>query len=382
MLRRYAPSFETCGHRRELASEFGGDVGIGPARTKGLGIGQRRSQSGTHPRRPQILQRDQRPLRRVAREVSMNLDPRPVTDDQERRIIEPQRIVHQLPQRGVQVTTGGLVLPGEAATLPDVGIALLSADALHAALEAVVVVVHRQVDRQQAAQIQEMGLSALAFLQALCRAGRPAANEPVHQVVLERWGVAAVIVTERPVADGCGSVVHARQWAGGSRYSPSAYGQEEGGDGRPGALSPSGNWPGAVCTLCANPFYRPCDTISRGEEVWMERRLGLGTESELEPDHRGFRHVQVQLSRVQHLSVAAGAGIESILLSASRLFVRPTAGTNRPPAFLSERGAIAGRRSGDPAHRAAEIAWIGLCGQRRRRLEIRTMAILEGHPEP
>ncbi|MEO8124093.1 MAG: hypothetical protein ABI633_08595, partial [Burkholderiales bacterium] len=98
----------------------------------------------------ELLERDDVALARRAVEVGVDLDPQPVADDEQRRVVERERIRHQLPERGVERLARRLVLPREAAALEDVGIAAALARwcVTHerALLEQIVVATHRGRD--------------------------------------------------------------------------------------------------------------------------------------------------------------------------------------------------------------------------------------------
>jgi hypothetical protein len=92
-------------------------------------------------------------LVRVAGEGGVDDDALAVADDEQRRVVELQRVVGELLQRGVEVAAGFLVFPAEVAALPDVGPAIAAAGLFGAALEAVVVGVARLGDAEQVAEV-------------------------------------------------------------------------------------------------------------------------------------------------------------------------------------------------------------------------------------
>ncbi len=108
----------------------------------------------------QLLDADFARLVGVAGEGGVDDDALAVADDEQRRVVELQGVVGELLEGGVEVAAGFLVLPAEAAALPDVGPAVAAAGLAGAALEAVVVRVARLGDAEQVAEVVEMGLRA------------------------------------------------------------------------------------------------------------------------------------------------------------------------------------------------------------------------------
>ena len=101
--------------------------------------------------------------------VCMDAEPQHVRDDQQRRILQGQRVLPELRESGVQVGALALVLPGEVVALPDVGPAVAAGVLARAALEAVT-----RAGRvgfgggwlaQQPAQVDEVLLRRRALLQ-------------------------------------------------------------------------------------------------------------------------------------------------------------------------------------------------------------------------
>ena len=130
-----------------------------------------------------------------AGKVRVHLDAQAITDHQQWRVFQRQRVHHQLLQRAFQALARGLVFPGEAAFQPDVGKAVgaLSpgnggaAGLGDAALEAVGPGVGRFGHTGHAAEVDEVGLRAGAFIQRVGRTARaPLADEVLclHEGVL------------------------------------------------------------------------------------------------------------------------------------------------------------------------------------------------------
>jgi hypothetical protein len=99
----------------------------------------------------------------VAGEGGVDLDDLAVADHQQRRVLQFQRVVGELLQRGAQVAPRPLVLPAEMAALPDIRPTVTTAGLAGAALETVVVGVARLVHAEQLAQVVEVALRAGAF---------------------------------------------------------------------------------------------------------------------------------------------------------------------------------------------------------------------------
>ena len=86
-------------------------VWVGPQRAQGvLGVGA-----------GQVVQRDDMALTRRAGEMAVDLDAQPVAHHQQRRVVQRQRVHHQLLERTVQAFAGGLVFPGKVIFQPDIG---------------------------------------------------------------------------------------------------------------------------------------------------------------------------------------------------------------------------------------------------------------------
>jgi hypothetical protein len=130
---------------------------------------------------------------RVAGELGVDADRQAVADDQDGQVARRQAVTEQLLERGVKVFAGCLVFPGKGAAPEHVGVA--GAPAEHK------VFFFKQIARfaaglghvQQLAQVQEMALRALLFIEAMRRAaGTPFLNE-----FLGRHGVLALGVMRR-----------------------------------------------------------------------------------------------------------------------------------------------------------------------------------------
>ena len=104
--------------------------------------------------------------------VGADAEPRHVRDDQQRRVLQGERVLTQLVERRVEVGAPPLVLPGEAAALPHVGPAVAAGVLARAALEAVDLAgrvgLRRRRLAEQTAQVDEMLLTPRALLQR-CR---------------------------------------------------------------------------------------------------------------------------------------------------------------------------------------------------------------------
>ena len=86
----------------------------------------------------QVLQRELVGQADAVRPVGADSESRHVRDDQQRRVLECQRVLPQLIERGVKVRLAPLVLPSEAVALPHVGPPISAGVLARAAFEAVV----------------------------------------------------------------------------------------------------------------------------------------------------------------------------------------------------------------------------------------------------
>ena len=113
--------------------------------------------------------------------VRPNAEPAHVRDDQQGRIFQRERVLPQLVERGVEVRTLPLVLPGEAVTLPHVRPTFATGVLERATLEAVVITLGIGLGRsrfaQQPAQVDEVLLRRGALLQLR---GVPLRNELIR----------------------------------------------------------------------------------------------------------------------------------------------------------------------------------------------------------
>ena len=101
--------------------------------------------------------------------VGADAEPRHVGDDQQRRIVQRQRILPKLVERRVEVGVFALVLPGKAVALPHVGPTVAARVLARAALEAVGLAgrvgLRRRRLAEQPAQVDEVLLAPGALLQ-------------------------------------------------------------------------------------------------------------------------------------------------------------------------------------------------------------------------
>ena len=108
-------------------------------------------------------------------------EPHHVGDDQQRRVLQRQRVLTELVEGRVEVRALPLVLPGEVMALPDVGPAGTAGVLPHALLEAVRLARRIHLGRrrlaQQTAQVVEVLLRCRALLQ---RRGPPLRDEGVR----------------------------------------------------------------------------------------------------------------------------------------------------------------------------------------------------------
>ena len=113
--------------------------------------------------------------------VRSNAEPAHVRDDQQGRVLERERVLPQLVERGVEVRVFPLVLPREAVALPHVRPAFAAGVLERAALEAVVVALGVRLRRsrlpEQPAQVDEVLLRRRTLLQLR---GVPLRNELVR----------------------------------------------------------------------------------------------------------------------------------------------------------------------------------------------------------
>ena len=105
----------------------------------------------------------------AVRPVRMDAEPQHVRDDQQRRVLQRQRVLPELREGGVQIGPLALVLPGEVMALPDVRPAVAAGVLARAALEAVMLAGRVGFGggwlAQQPAQVDEVFLRRRALLQ-------------------------------------------------------------------------------------------------------------------------------------------------------------------------------------------------------------------------
>ena len=183
--------------RREPLRRALGDLLPRLAGPQPLGVGQRPLELVASGRVPQVFQPELVGQADAVGPVGADAEALQVADDQQRRVLQRQRVLPQLPEGGVQVGVGAFVFPGEVVALPHVGPAVAARVLPRAALEAVALAGGVGFDRRRlvehAAQVVEVRLRRLAFLQL---GRRPLGDELVrrHAVivspVIDIWAVA------------------------------------------------------------------------------------------------------------------------------------------------------------------------------------------------
>jgi hypothetical protein len=109
----------------------------------------------------------------------VDLNAQPVANDEQGRVVERQRIHHQLAQCGVQRLAGSFVFLSEVATLEHIGKTTLLPEGEHALFEQVVVSSRGRRYAKHRAQLDEMLLGALALIEAMAQAScSPFGDEP------------------------------------------------------------------------------------------------------------------------------------------------------------------------------------------------------------
>ena len=146
------------GELGELAGGLGSDGGGGFLGAQLFGVGEHPVEQLPGFRLGQLLDADFARLVRVTGEGGVDDDALAVADDEQRRVVELQRVVGELLEGGGEVAAGFLVFPAEVAALPDVGPAVTAGRFFGAALEAVIFRVTRLGDAEQVAEVVEMGL--------------------------------------------------------------------------------------------------------------------------------------------------------------------------------------------------------------------------------
>ena len=185
---RRAALAQAFGQRGKAARGGFGDVAAGLLGPKAFG---RRPDAAQQRQFGRLVEFDQ--LRavgfgRVAGELGVDADRQAVADDQDGQVARRQAVTEQLLERGVKVFAGCLVFSSKGAAPEHVGVA--GAPAKHK------VFFFKQIARfaaglghvQQFAQVQEMALRALLFVQAM----RRAAGTPFLNKVMGRHGVLAL----------------------------------------------------------------------------------------------------------------------------------------------------------------------------------------------
>ena len=111
-----------------------------------------------------VFQQDGVDFARGAGEMGVYLDAPAVGYDKQWRVVERERVGHQLFQRRAQIAAGRFVFPGEATALPHVGPASAFAAFLEqAALILVFAFDARRFHTKQIAQVFKVGLCTRAF---------------------------------------------------------------------------------------------------------------------------------------------------------------------------------------------------------------------------
>ena len=164
-----AQAFRRGGER--LRGQFG-DLPVRSGRAEALGGFEAAAQQFALRRVGQFGERDHMAFARCAVEMGVDLDAQPVAHDQQRRVLERQRVNHQLAHCVIERPAWRLVLPGKAVALEDVGNAPALAERHHALLEQIVVTAMRRADAQDGAQLEEVLLRALFLVERIGGAAR------------------------------------------------------------------------------------------------------------------------------------------------------------------------------------------------------------------
>ena len=148
------------------------------ARPQPLGVRERPLELVAGRRVRQVVQAELVGPADAVRPVGADAEPLHVGDDQQRRILQRQRIQPELAERGVEIGPPALVLPGEVVPLPHVGPTVAAGILASATLEAVRlprrVGLGRRRLAEQPAQVDEVLLRGRALLE---RRGAPLADE-------------------------------------------------------------------------------------------------------------------------------------------------------------------------------------------------------------
>ena len=163
---------QTIGQRGKTFGGGLGDVATGFFGAKALGLKPQTAQQRLFFGLNQFAQQHRVDLGRVAVELGVDANGETVTHHQQRWVGERQAVGEQLLQGGVQVLAGRLVFPGEVVAHEDVGITPGLAQYQRVLLKNVVACAARRGHAQQLAQVHEVRLRALAFIELKRRATR------------------------------------------------------------------------------------------------------------------------------------------------------------------------------------------------------------------
>ena len=199
---RHTGGAQSLGRGREGVRRFLGDLPIGAPGLEAFGRAEAAPQQLALGRVAELFEPHHMALAGRAVEVGVNLDAQAVADDQQRRVVERERVRHQLAQCGVERLAGGLVLPCEVAALEDIGVAAaparLGVETQHAFLEHIVVAALGRGCAEHGAEFDEVLLRALLFVERVSRAAwAPTGDEVVGG---GGWGGHGCMVREAPGA--------------------------------------------------------------------------------------------------------------------------------------------------------------------------------------
>ena len=134
-----------------------------------VGVGERPLQPVAGRRIGQVVELEFVRLADAVRPVGADPEPHHVGHDQQRRVLQRQRVLPELVERRVEVGAPPLVFPGEVVALPDVGPAVAAGVPARSSLEAVRLTRRVGIGRrrlvQQTAQVDEVLLRRRALLQ-------------------------------------------------------------------------------------------------------------------------------------------------------------------------------------------------------------------------
>ena len=179
--RRVVPALaQRLSNRRERRRHALGERLPGLPRPQPTGIRERPLQPVACRRVGQVVQLELVRPADAVRPVGADPEPHHVGHDQQRRVLQRQRVLPELVERRVEVRALTLVLPGEVVALPDIGPAVAAGVLPRAPLEAVPLARRVRIGRrrlvQQMAQVDEVLLRCRALLQ---RRGPPLRDEGV-----------------------------------------------------------------------------------------------------------------------------------------------------------------------------------------------------------